>query len=76
MTELLERAIARVRALPNAMQDDAARMLLVFAGEDEEPVYHLKAEEEASLAKSRDQAARREFATDEQVRAVWVKYGV
>ncbi len=76
MTELLERAIARVRALPNAMQDDAARMLLVFAGEDEEPVYHLTAEEEASLAKSRDQAARREFATDEQVRAVWVKYGV
>ncbi len=75
MTELLERAIARVRALPDAMQDDAARMLLVFAGNEDDPVYHLTPEEEASLARSRAQAARGEFATDEQVRAVWAKYG-
>jgi hypothetical protein len=75
MTELLERAIARVRALPESMQDDAARMLLVFAGTDDDPVYYLTPEEEASLANSRAQAARGEFATDEQVRAVWAKYG-
>ncbi|GJE37340.1 hypothetical protein [Methylobacterium persicinum] len=75
MTELLERAIARVRALPEAMQDDAARMLLVFASGEDEPVYHLTAEEEASLAKSRAQAARGEYASDEQVRALWEKYG-
>ncbi|WP_342163632.1 hypothetical protein [Methylobacterium sp. SD21] len=75
MTELLERAIARVRALPEAMQDDAARMLLVFASSEGEPVYHLSLEEEASLAKSRAQAARGEFAADEQVRALWAKYG-
>ena len=75
MTELLERAIARVRALPDAMQDDAARMLLVFASGEDEPVYHLSPEEEASLAKSRAQAARGEFASDEQVRALWAKYG-
>ncbi|WP_342109696.1 hypothetical protein [Methylobacterium sp. SI9] len=75
MTELLERAIARVRALPDAMQDDAARMLLLFAGEADEPVYRLTPEEEADLAPSLAQAERGEFATDEQVRAVWAKHG-
>lgn len=75
MTELLERAIARVRALPEAMQDDAARMLLLFAGEANEPVYRLTPEEEADLARSLAQAERGEFATDEQVRAVWAKHG-
>jgi hypothetical protein len=75
MTELLERAIARVRALPDAMQDDAARMLLVFAGEDGGPVYQLTPEEEADLMASDAEVARGELATDEQVRAIWAKHG-
>ncbi|MDQ0448192.1 hypothetical protein [Methylobacterium aerolatum] len=75
MTELLERAIARVRALPDAMQDDAARMLLVFAGEDQ-PVYRLTPEEEADLAESDAEVARGEFATDEEIRAIWTKHGL
>ncbi len=74
MTELLERAIARVRALPDDMQDDAARLLLVFAGDGHEPVYHLTPEEEADLLASDGEFARGEFATDEQVRAIWAKY--
>jgi hypothetical protein len=73
MTKLLERAVDTVRALPPAMQDDVARLLLQFLGE-EQPVYVLTPEEVASLAEARAQAARREFATDEQVRAVWAKY--
>lgn len=75
MTELLERAIARVRALPDSMQDDAARMLLVFAGEDE-PLYQLTPEEEEDLAQSDREVARGEFATDEEVRAIWAKHGL
>ncbi len=75
MTELLERAIARVRALPDAMQDDAARMLLLFAGEADEPVYRLTPEEEADLAASDAEVARGELATDEQIRAIWAKHG-
>ncbi|MCJ2013193.1 hypothetical protein [Methylobacterium sp. J-076] len=76
MTELLERAIARVRALPDDMQDDFARVLLQLAGDDEAgAVYRLTPEEEADLAPSLAQAARGEFATDEQVQAVWAKYG-
>ena len=75
MTELVERAIARVRALPDAMQDDAARMLLLFAGEADGPVSPLTPEEEADLARSLAQAERGAFATDEQVRAVGAKHG-
>ena len=75
MTELLERAIARVRALPDAMQDDAARMLLLFAGEADGPVYQLTPEEKADLAASDAVVARGEFATDEQIRAIWAKHG-
>jgi hypothetical protein len=75
MTELLERAIERVRALSPEAQDDMARVLLSLAGDDE-PVFTLTPEEEASFANSRAQAARREFATDEQVRAIWAKHGL
>jgi hypothetical protein len=74
MTELLERAIARVRALPESMQDDAARMLLSYAGEDE-AFYRLTPEEEADLAASDEEVARGDFATDEDIRAIWAKHG-
>ncbi len=46
MTDLLDRAIARTRDLPPDMQDEAARMLLLFAGGDEAPI-QLTPEEEA-----------------------------
>ena len=57
------------------MQDEVARLLLQFIGE-EQPVIQLTPEEVASFAESRAQAARREFATDQQVRAVWATYGL
>jgi hypothetical protein len=75
MTELLDRAIARIRALPPGTQDDMARVLFSLAG-DEEAALALTPEEEASFVRSRAQAARREFATDEQVRAIWAKHGL
>jgi hypothetical protein len=57
------------------MQDDVARLLLQFLGE-EQPVIQLTLEEVASFAESRAQASRREFATDEQVRSVWAQHGL
>ncbi|WP_092037365.1 hypothetical protein [Methylobacterium pseudosasicola] len=75
MTELLDRAIARVRMLPSETQDELAGVLLRLAGE-EEPVDRLSPEEEASFANSRAQAARRDFASDEQIRAIWAKHGL
>jgi len=73
MTKLLEQAVEVVRDLPPEVQDDLARILLQLAGKDQ-PVVKLSAAEEASLAESLTQADRGEFATDEQVRAIWAKY--
>jgi hypothetical protein len=75
MTKLLEEAVEIAKTLPPTMQDDVARLLLQFLGE-EQPVIQLTPEEVASFAESRAQASRREFATDEQVRAVWAKHGL
>ena len=75
MTDLLEQAVERVRALPPDTQDEFARVLLRLAGDDR-TIYRLTADEEASLATSLGQAERGEFASDDQVRAVWAKHGL
>jgi hypothetical protein len=72
MTKLLEQAVETVCGLPPEIQDELARMLLQLAGEDQ-PSLQLSAEEEASLDESLAQADSGEFATDEQVRAIWAK---
>ena len=74
MTELLEHAVDTVRALPPAMQDELARVLLQLAGE-EQPVIQLTAEEDADLAAADEEIARGEFATDEEMSAIWAKHG-
>jgi len=75
VTKLLERAVETVRGLPPETQDDLARVLLQLAGEDQ-PVVELTPEEAASFDESLAQTERREFATDEQVRAIWSKHGL
>jgi hypothetical protein len=75
MTKLFERAVETVRGLPAETQDELARLLLQLAGEDQ-PIVQLTAEEEASLEESIQQTERGEFATDEEVRAIWAKYGL
>jgi hypothetical protein len=75
MTTLLEKAVEKVRGLPPAVQDDLARVLLQFAGE-EQAATQLTAAEEASFEVSLAQEERGEFATDAQVRAIWAKHGL
>jgi hypothetical protein len=76
MTKLLEQAVEAARNLSPDAQDDIARVVLRLAGTDEEPPVALSTEERAAVAASHDAAARGEFATDEQVRAVWGKHGL
>jgi hypothetical protein len=76
MTKLLDRALAAARNLPADAQDDIARVVLRLAGADDEPPVPLTPEEQAAIAASKAAAARGEFATDEQVRAVWAKHGL
>lgn len=75
MTKLLEQAFEAARSLPPALQDELARVVMALAG-GEPSVIQLSADEEASLEESLGQAERGEFATDEQVRAIWTKHGL
>ncbi|MGJ0453991.1 MAG: hypothetical protein ACR65T_12305 [Methylocystis sp.] len=75
MTKLLEQAFKAARNLPPAMQDDMARVIMAMTG-NELPVVQLTAEEEASFDESLAQAERGDFATDDEVRAIWAKHGL
>jgi len=75
MTILLDKAVQTARSLPQDMQDDIARMVLLLAGEDQ-PIVQLTAEEKNSLELSLEQAAKGEFASDQEVQAVWSKHGL
>ncbi len=76
MTELLERAVAAARGLPPDMQDEIARLVLQLTGDEAQPTVQLTPEESASFDESFAQAARGEFATDEEISAIWAKHGL
>jgi hypothetical protein len=71
----MEKALEAVRAMRPETQDEVAELLLRIAGDDD-AVIDLTPEEETSFDKSFAQAARREFASDEQIRAIWQKHGL
>lgn len=74
MTRLLEQAMETVSVLPDGVQDELARILLQFAGVDQPPI-QLTAEEDADLAEADVEVLRGEFATDEEIAAIWAKHG-
>jgi len=76
VTRLLNRALTAARRLPPAAQDDIARLVLRLVGADDEAPMPLTLDEEAAIAASKAAAANGQFATDEEVRAVWTKYGL
>jgi len=76
MTKLLDQAVATVRNLPADEQDEIAHFVLRLAGADDEPPVPLTPEEHAAITSSKIAAARGEFATEEEVRAVWAKHSL
>jgi len=76
MTKLLEQALESVRRLPPTDQDEIARAILQLAGCDDVAPVPLSREEAEALARSRAAAARGEFATEEEVRALWARHGL
>ena len=76
MTKLLDDALEAARNLPVAAQDDIARVVLRLAGTDEAPALALSPDERTAVATSKAAAGRGEFASDEQVRAVWAKHSL
>lgn len=75
MTDLLDKAVTTARGLPPETQDEIARMVLAFVGDDP-AIYRLTPEEAAELDESEAAAARGDFATDDEVRAIWAKHGL
>jgi hypothetical protein len=76
MTKLLDQALEAARNLPPDAQDDIARVVLRLVGADDESPVPLTPDEQAAVAVSRAAASRGQFATEEQVRALWVKHGL
>jgi len=74
MTRLLEQAFSKVATLPDAQQDELARVLLELAGVDQPPI-QLTADEDADLAEAEAEVARGELASAEEVSAMWKKHG-
>ena len=79
MTEFLERTLRAVRALPDEVQDEIARAAQAIAEDhvaaERGDVYHFAPGELESLQEGRRQAERGEFATDEEMRALWREFG-
>ena len=74
MTRLLDQAFSKVATLPDAEQDELARVLLELAGVDQPPI-QLTAEEDADLAEAEGEIARGDLASAEEVNAMWKKHG-
>jgi hypothetical protein len=68
MSKLLEKAIVKVRELPEADQDAVAELILSLAAKAEGPVV-LDDETRAAIEQGMAQARRGEFASEERVAA-------
>jgi predicted transcriptional regulator len=73
MTKLLDKALARVRSWSSDRQDDAARLLLAMDHRDAEP-YKLTQRDEIDAALA--EVERGELASEEEVAAVFKRFGV
>lgn len=76
VTKRLDKAIALAKELPADVQDELAGTWLRMMGEDDGEIYQLTSEEMADLDESLAEIERGELATDEEVRAMWAKYGL
>jgi hypothetical protein len=75
MTKLLEEAFAKVRALSDAEQDRVASMLLGFADRDADS-QQLTPEQVAEVELARQEAKQGLFATDDEMAALWRRFGL
>ena len=75
MTDLLDKAVAAARELSPEKQDDIGHLVLTIAAAEKLGPVALSPDERAAIAASKAAAARGEFATHEQVRALWDQRG-
>jgi hypothetical protein len=75
MTKLLDRAIAEVRKLSPADQDETAEMLLWVIEARAGPM-PLDSESVAAIEEGLAQAKRGEFASEAEIAALWKRHGL
>ena len=73
MTKPLEKALAKVRKLPEDQQDMLAATLLSMT---QEPSGEIDEETWAAIQEGLEQARRGEFASDAEMDALWRQHGV
>jgi predicted transcriptional regulator len=71
--EQIEQILERVRTWPAERQEDAAAILLEMEQQDSS-VYELSEEELAEIEVALEEADRGEFATDEEMKALFDRY--
>ena len=71
----MEQAVQKLSALPDERQNELARMLIDVAAQDLQP-YVLSEEERVAIQESLAAADRGEFASDEEVAAMWRRFGL
>jgi hypothetical protein len=76
MTKLLDKAFAAARQLDHADQDEVARVLMALVGDEELPAVGMTTAERAAIGVSKTAASNSEFASEDEVRAVWAKHGL
>ena len=75
MTDLLDKAMTSARGMSPEMQDEIARMVLAFVGDDAS-VYRFTAEEAAEQAQADAEEARGDYAREAEVEAIWARHGL
>lgn len=75
MTKLLEKAIAQARALPPEEQDALAAMLLTMTDEGT-GIVALDEEARVAIREGLEQARRGEFVPEEEIEALWKRFGL
>ena len=73
MTELLEKALAAVRRLPDVAQNEVAHAILAFAGDPEE-AEDIHPDHLPDVLRGLEQARRGEFASDQHVAAAFKRF--
>jgi predicted transcriptional regulator len=74
MTRLLDEAIKRVQQLPEALQDEAAEILLSILAK-RKGLVHLDDETRIAVREGKAQANHGEFISDEEVAALFKRHG-
>jgi hypothetical protein len=76
MTKILDKAIAKVRALPAEDQDVLGAVLLALADEELTQIGELDDETRAAVREGLEQAKRGEFVPEEEIKALWKRLGL